>query len=226
MNGILLIDKPEAISSFGVVAKVRGILRAKTGIKKIKVGHTGTLDPAATGLLILAVGNYTKNVPELIKQDKIYQVTMCLGKESSTGDKEGEISQVSATKPTKEQIELALANFTGEIMQTPPRFSAIKINGQRAYDLARKGQEVVLEPRKVKIYSNELAEYIYPIVKFSSHVGSGTYIRSLVADVGNYLGVGAYMSDLRRTQIGSYSIDNSVSLESLNTENIQNYFLS
>jgi tRNA pseudouridine55 synthase len=201
-------------------------LRAKTGIKKIKVGHTGTLDPAATGLLILAVGNYTKNVPELIKQDKIYQVTMCLGKESSTGDKEGEISQVSATKPTKEQIELALANFTGEIMQTPPRFSAIKINGQRAYDLARKGQEVVLEPRKVKIYSNELAEYIYPIVKFSSHVGSGTYIRSLVADVGNYLGVGAYMSDLRRTQIGSYSIDNSVSLESLNTENIQNYFLS
>jgi tRNA pseudouridine55 synthase len=221
IEGLLLIDKPAGISSFGVVAKVRGIVRAKTGIKKIKVGHTGTLDPAATGLLVLAIGTYTKRVPSLIKQDKIYEVTMTLGKISSTGDKEGDITKTSDMQPTKEQIEEALARFTGELMQTPPTFSAIKVNGQRAYDLARKGKDVQLEPRKIVIHSNELIAYNYPIVQFASHVGSGTYIRSLVADIGKSLGVGAYMSDLRRTKIGSYSINDAVKLPDLNTESIQ-----
>ena len=225
MEGLILIDKPEGISSFGVVAKVRGIARALTGVKKIKVGHTGTLDPAATGLLVIAIGKYTKRVPELIKQDKTYEVTMTLGQTSSTGDKEGDVQTVSSVQPSKEEVLNALLHFTGNIMQTPPAFSAIKINGQRAYDLARKGKEVVIEPRPVTIYSNELISYSYPNVTFISNVGSGTYIRSLVEDIGKELGVGAYMSDLRRTKIGSFDIKNATTLTDLNTQTIQQHIL-
>jgi tRNA pseudouridine55 synthase len=240
MEGLLLVDKPAGISSFGVVSKVRWIITQGTRKMhadrgycnqpnepkkvckcKTKVGHTGTLDPAATGLLILAIGKYTKKVPELIKQDKTYEVTMTLGQTSSTGDKEGKITDISDVVPTKESIQTALHKFTGELMQTPPIYSAIKINGQRAYDLARKGKEVVIEPRPVKIYKNELISYSYPIVCFISEVGSGTYIRSLVQDIGENLGTGAYMSDLRRTQIGSFSISSAITLDELNIENIQ-----
>ena len=212
IEGLLLVDKPAGVSSFGVVAKVRGVLRAHFGVKNIKVGHTGTLDPAATGLLVLAIGKYTKRVPELLKQDKVYEVTMKLGETSTTGDKEGDISVVSDAEPTKEVILEALLAFTGQIMQTPPAFSAIKVNGQRAYNLARKGKEVVIEPRQVTIYKNELVSYEYPYVRFTSEVGSGTYIRSLVEDIGNMLETGAYMSNLRRTSIGDFSIENAVPL--------------
>lgn len=222
IEGILLVDKPEGISSFGVVSKVRGCARALTGVKKIKVGHSGTLDPAATGLLVIAVGSYTKRIPELIKKDKTYEVTMRLGQKSTTGDKEGEITAVSDTQPTLEQLQTALAAFTGDIMQTPPAFSAIKINGQRAYDLARKGQEVKLEPRPAKIYSNELKTYEYPIVTFTSRVGSGTYIRSLVQDIGEKLGTGAYMSDLRRTQVGQFTITQAVQIGDITPESLDN----
>ncbi|MFO0881902.1 MAG: tRNA pseudouridine(55) synthase TruB [Candidatus Saccharimonadales bacterium] len=212
IEGLLLVDKPAGVSSFGVVAKVRGVLRAHFGIKNIKVGHTGTLDPAATGLLVLAIGTYTKRVPELLKQDKTYEVTMKLGETSTTGDKEGEITAVSNTQPTEQAVADALQAFTGQIMQTPPAFSAIKVNGQRAYNLARKGKEVVIEPRQVTIYKNELVSYEYPYVRFTSEVGSGTYIRSLVEDIGNMLETGAYMSNLRRTSIGDFSIENAVPL--------------
>jgi tRNA pseudouridine55 synthase len=215
IEGILLVDKPEGWTSFDVVAKVRGICKAETGIKRFKVGHSGTLDPAATGLLVLALGTYTKRIPELIKKDKTYEVTMCLGKTSTTGDKEGGLTEVSSAEPTKEQILAALKQFTGDIMQTPPAFSAIKIDGQRAYDLARKGKEVKIEPRPAKIYSNKLTSYEYPFVKFTSKVGSGTYIRSLVEDIGKELGTGAYMSDLRRTQVGQFSVDDAVLPEKL-----------
>ncbi len=240
IDGLLLVDKPEGISSFGVVAKVRWLItqdvkrthqergycknpeQKTTHCRcKVKVGHTGTLDPAATGLLVLAIGAYTKKVPALIKQDKIYEVEMTVGKASTTGDKEGDISQVSATQPTQEQIETAMTRFTGELMQTPPTFSAIKVNGQRAYDLARKGKEVHMEPRPVVIYSNALTAYSYPTVRFVSHVGSGTYIRSLVEDIGTMLGTGAYMSNLRRIKISSYSINDAVKLPDLNTVSIQ-----
>jgi tRNA pseudouridine55 synthase len=223
IEGLLLIDKPQGVSSFGVVAKVRGCVKAITGVKKVKVGHSGTLDPAATGLLILAIGSYTKRLPELIRHDKTYEVTMTLGKTSTTGDKEGELTDVSGDVPSQEALESALQKFTGELMQTPPIFSAIKINGQRAYDLARKGKEVTIEPRKAIIYSNELTAYDYPIVTFTSKVGSGTYIRSLVEDIGKKLGVGAYMSDLRRTQIDSFSMVDALKLEDVNTESIQKY---
>lgn len=222
IEGILLVDKPAGVSSFGVVAKVRGCVRAGLGVKKVKVGHTGTLDPAATGLLVLAIGAYTKRVPELIKHDKTYEVTMCLGKVSTTGDKEGELTTVSDSEPTQPQIEEVLRLFTGDLMQTPPAFSAIKINGQRAYNLARKGQDVVIQPRPVTVYANTLTSYNYPFVHFISRVGSGTYIRSLVEDIGAALKSGAYMSDLRRIKVGDFDITDAVVMNELDFESIKN----
>jgi tRNA pseudouridine55 synthase len=226
VEGILLIDKPEGWTSFDVVAKVRGMVKKASSLlpisqspnppsKKVKVGHSGTLDPAATGLLVIAVGSYTKRIPELIKKDKTYEVTMRLGQTSTTADKEGDITVVSDTIPTLAQLEAALQAFVGDIMQTPPAFSAIKVNGQRAYDLARKGHEVKLEPRPAKIYSTTLVSYEYPFVRFDSEVGSGTYIRSLVEDIGEKLGTGAYMSDLRRTKVGQFTIADAAVLSDI-----------
>jgi tRNA pseudouridine55 synthase len=179
--------------------------------KNCKVGHTGTLDPLATGLLVILVGKeYTRKATELTKLDKSYEVTLCLGQTSTTGDEEGIKTAVSTTVPTQEAVLGALDAFQGQIMQVPPAFSAMKINGQRAYDLARQGKEVVLEARPVTIYSNKLTSYEYPFVRFTSEVGSGTYIRSLVEDLGKALGTGAYMSDLRRTRVGQFSLANAV----------------
>ena len=212
MDGLLLVDKPKGWTSFDVVAKVRGILK-KSGVQKPKVGHTGTLDPLATGLLVLTLGSYTKRAQEFSKLDKTYEVTMKLGQTSTTGDEEGEKTVVSKHQPTKAEIATNLRLFVGEIKQVPPAYSAIKVGGQRAYKLARAGKAVKLEPRKVKIYSIELTNYSYPFVEFRATVSSGTYIRSLVEDIGRQLGTGAYMSDLRRTQIGSFHVDNAVTPE-------------
>jgi tRNA pseudouridine55 synthase len=209
MQGLLLVDKPSGWTSFDVVNYVRKQVAAVEGKKpkNTKVGHTGTLDPLATGLLVLLVGKeYTRKATELTKLDKTYEVTMKLGFTSTTGDEEGEKIAVSTTVPTKEAVLEALGAFQGHIMQVPPAFSAMKINGQRAYDLARQGKEVVLEARPVMIYKNELTSYEYPYVTFTSEVGSGTYIRSLVEDLGKMLKTGAYMSDLRRTQVGRFDI--------------------
>lgn len=225
MEGYLLIDKPKGISSFGVVARIRWLIKSETG-HKVKVGHSGTLDPSATGLLILAVGSYTKKLSDLIKKDKTYEVTMLLGQTSTTGDAEGEINQISSKKPTEIDIKKALQALEGDIMQTPPAFSAIKINGQRAYSLARKGQMVKLTPRPVKIYSNELTFYKYPTVNFISKVSSGTYIRSLVEDLGKNLGTSAYMSDLRRTKIANYNIEQAKKIEDLNIETISKHLIT
>jgi len=179
--------------------------------KNVKVGHTGTLDPLATGLLVLLVGKeYTRRATELTKLDKAYEVTMKLGEVSTTGDEEGEKKAVSDAAPSKEAVLEALERFQGQIMQVPPAFSAMKINGQRAYKLAREGKTVELEARPVQIYRNTLAAYEYPYVKFTSEVGSGTYIRSLVEDLGRVLDTGAYMSDLRRTRVGQFDITNAL----------------
>lgn len=232
MNGILLIDKPAGWTSFDVVNYVRKIARQSaltesykvhkvksdqtlnfeafklsTPLPKVKVGHTGTLDPLATGLLILLIGKeYTKHASELSKFDKTYEVAMRLGETSTTGDAEGKITFVSNKQPTQQEVERVLQKFTGEIMQTPPVFSAMKINGQRAYKLARAGKEVKLEPRKVKVYRLQLTGYRYPEVKFAAEVSSGTYIRSLAEDLGKELATGAYMSGLRRTKVGKFDI--------------------
>lgn len=209
MDGLLLVNKPSGWTSFDVVAKVRGMVKHETGLKKPKVGHTGTLDPLATGLLVLTLGTYCKRAQEFSKLDKVYEVTMKLGQTSTTGDEEGEKTTISTQQPSAEQVNEAIEQFVGEIMQTPPTFSAIKVNGQRAYKLAREGKAPQLEPRKVTIHSIESVQYDYPFVQFVAKVSSGTYIRSLVEDIGKVLGTGAYMSALNRTQIGEFSLANA-----------------
>jgi len=218
MQGLLLVDKPTDWTSFDVVNYVRRIVATTEGKKpkNCKVGHTGTLDPFATGLLVLLVGKeYTRRASELSKLDKTYEVTLELGKTSSTGDPEGEISVVSDTIPTREALEQALEPFRGPIMQTPPAYSAIKIDGQRAYKLAREGKEVKIEPRPVTINRLELIEYTYPTVKLVADVSSGTYIRTLVEDIGTLLQTGAYTIELRRTSVGDYQINNATKVQEL-----------
>jgi tRNA pseudouridine55 synthase len=223
MQGLLLVDKPKTWTSFDVVNYVRRIVANVNGTKpkNTKVGHTGTLDPMATGLLVLLIGKeYTRRAGELSKLDKTYEVTMKLGETSTTADEEGEKTTVSATVPTEKAVREALERLQGQIMQVPPAYSAMKINGQRAYKLAREGKTVELEARPVTIHSNELTAYDYPFVRFTSRVSSGTYIRSLVVDLGEILGTGAYMSDLRRTRIARFSIDDAVQVEALNAERL------
>jgi tRNA pseudouridine55 synthase len=214
MQGVLLVDKPLGWTSFDVVNYIRKQVAVIEGKKpkNTKVGHTGTLDPLATGLLVLLIGkDYTRRATDLTKLDKTYEVTMKLGEISTTDDAEGERQFVSDVRPALSDVEAVLTRFTGELMQTPPAFSAMKVNGQRAYKLARAGKQVELEARPVRIYRNELTAYEYPFVRFTSDVGSGTYIRSLVKDLGTALGTGAYMSDLRRTRVGDFNIREAVS---------------
>lgn len=217
-DGILLIDKPTDMTSFGVVARVRRVLSEQNGVKT-KVGHCGTLDPFATGLLILCVGKECKHAGEYMKHDKVYEATVRLGQSSSTGDPEGEVTNISDTQPSKEEVERTLESFKGEIKQTPPMHSAIKINGQRAYQLARKGEAVDMPERVVTIYSLELVEYSYPYVKIRTHVSSGTYIRSLAIDIGEKLGTGAYCTELRRTAVADWKIENAQTLDQLGITN-------
>jgi tRNA pseudouridine55 synthase len=227
MNGILLVDKPAEWTSFDVVGKVRSIITKsplnETGKKRFPVGHTGTLDPLATGLLVLLLGDYTKKAPALTKLDKTYEVTMKIGQTSTTGDEEGEKRSVSDRQPTEAEVLSVLKQFTGEIMQVPPMHSAIKINGQRAYKLARQGKMVELEPRKVTIYEINYKSYAYPHVMFTARVSSGTYIRSLVEDMGKALGAGAYMSGLRRTEVGKFNVKDAITVDQLSPESIKSY---
>jgi tRNA pseudouridine55 synthase len=231
MDGILLVDKPAGWTSFDVVAKVRGILK-QSGVTKPKVGHTGTLDPLATGLLVIVVGSYTKRAQEFSKLDKTYEVTMKLGETSTTGDAEGTttpyipigsdqtVHVYKKVRTPKEELEKVMKGFVGEIEQVPPAFSAIKVDGQRAYKLAREGKTVVLEPRNVTVYSLQLTGYVYPEVKFTAKVSSGTYIRSLVEDIGQKLGTGAYMTALKRTQVGNFDLTKAQSINGVDSEMI------
>ncbi len=211
-NGILLVDKPAGLSSFGVVGRVRWSLSQMAG-KKVKVGHTGTLDPFATGLMIIVVGEYCKRAGEFSKLDKSYEATIRLGETSTTGDPEGEITKVAGTQPTRQEVAAALAQFRGEITQTPPAYSAIKINGQRAYKLARAGQEVAMPKRQVTMSKLEVIDYAYPELKITCDVSSGTYIRTLSEDIGKALGTGAYTAELRRTRVGKWQLKGAVTLD-------------
>jgi tRNA pseudouridine55 synthase len=214
MDGILLIDKPTGWTSHDVVAKVRSIIRSRTG-EKAKVGHAGTLDPMATGLLIVLVGGYTKRADKFLKLDKTYDCELTLGAVSTTGDAEGKISQVSDKKPPQKQIKEVTEQFIGTIKQVPPAYSAIKIKGQEAYKLARAGRDLKMEPRVVTIHSFEVDRYEYPKLCFRAHVSSGTYIRSLAQDIGAKLGTGAYLSALRRTKIGDFALKDAQKIGSL-----------
>ena len=212
-NGdVILIDKPAGISSFGVVARVRRYLSQKAG-KKIKVGHTGTLDPFATGLLILLSSKATKLSNQFLKLDKWYEATLCLGKTSTTGDPEGVITEVNVDRqPSYSDIEKILPDFLGSIKQTVPVFSAVKINGKRAYQLARQGQKVEMPTREIEIYELEILSYHFPELIIRTHVSSGTYIRTLGEDLGQALGVGAYLTALRRTKVGNFDLNNAKKL--------------
>lgn len=225
MNGILLVDKPSGWTSFDVVGRIRRVITKSelnvTNKKRFPVGHTGTLDPLATGLLVLLIGDYTKRAPALTKLDKTYEVTMHLGQTSTTGDGEGDKTVVSDTQPTEDEVRAALNTFVGDIMQRPPAYSAIKINGQRAYKLARAGKAPQMEARPAHIESIELTKYEYPHVWFTTHVSSGTYIRSLVEDAGALLKTGAYMSDLRRTIVGPYALKDAMTMDDVSVEQLQ-----
>lgn len=220
VNGLLLVDKPREWTSFDCVNYIRRIVAAYVSKKpkNTKVGHTGTLDPLATGLLVILLGKYTKRAPELTKMNKTYEVRMRLGLTSSTGDEEGEKTAVSDRQPDETELRRVLQSFTGDILQTPPVYSAIKVNGERAYKLARQGKEVTLEPRPATINSLELTSYSYPEVRFTTRVSSGTYIRSLVEDIGRELQTGAYMSDLRRTSVGEFTITDATPVKDITIE--------
>lgn len=227
MEGILLVDKPTAWTSFDVVNYVRKLIAKTQGVppRTLKVGHSGTLDPFASGLLLILVGKkYTTRSELLLKQDKIYQVMAELGRVSSTGDPEGVIEETtpSPVAPSHANVVRILKRFRGEVSQTPPSFSAIKVNGVRAYRLARqnKNEAVNLPKRKVKIKSLKLVVYDFPMLSFTAEVSSGTYVRSLVEDIGKELQVGAYTRELRRIAIGNYSVEDASKVSELTEQTI------
>lgn len=213
-SGIILVDKPARITSFDCIRQ----LRKQLGIKKI--GHAGTLDPTATGLMIFLVGSSTKLATSFLKKDKSYNAEITLGFNSSTGDKEGDLTAISKTVPELTEIESTLPKFTGLIKQTPPVYSAIKIDGKAAYKRARSGEKVTIPEREVNIYSLELISYEYPVLKVSTHVSSGTYIRTLAEDIGKTLGTRAYLSNLRRTSIGGFAIEQAKPLKDITHEDL------
>lgn len=204
---VLLIDKPLEWTSFDVVQKLRGIIKIK------KIGHAGTLDPLATGLLIVCTGKFTKKINEYMAQVKEYTGTFTLGATTPTYDLE---SKPENFKPTEHLSEIEIRNatnsFKGEILQVPPAHSAIKIDGKRVYELARQGKEVKLEPRKVTIHLFEIEKIEMPVVHFRIVCSTGTYIRSMANDFGQALQCGAYLSSLRRTKIGDFNADDAIPL--------------
>ncbi len=215
MTGFIIINKPEDWTSHDVVAKLRKI----TGIKKI--GHAGTLDPFATGVLIVGVGRgATKQLDKFLKQDKEYIATLHLGATSDTFDKTGEIrKRGDATVPSLKEIKQTLKIFKGKQKQLPPMYSAKKIGGKKLYELARAGKEVKRKKQKINIYKIKLLEYSWPILKIKVKCSSGTYIRTLGNDIGEKLDVGAYLDELQRTKIGKIKLKRVIDLEDINQDN-------
>lgn len=210
---VLLIDKPLDWTSFDVVRKIRNLVRIK------KVGHAGTLDPLASGLLIVCTGRFTKRINAFMAQEKEYTGTFTLGAVTPTYDLESEPEQPRPfAQLTEEEIKNATHQFTGEILQVPPAHSAIKVDGKRVYELARAGKEVKLEPRKLTIYTFEITRIELPEVDFRVVCSTGTYIRSLAHDYGQALGCGAYLGSLRRTAIGELKVEDAITLEMLEAE--------
>ncbi len=206
---VLLIDKPLHWTSFDVVRKIRGAIRIK------KVGHAGTLDPLATGLLIVCTGKFTKKINEYMAQVKEYTGSFTLGAVTPTYDLESHPEQFKdISEVTEKNILETTKKFTGEINQVPPIYSAIKKKGTPLYELARRGEEVELQPRKINIYSFEITSIKLPLVEFKIVCSTGTYIRSVAHDFGAALGCGAYLSSLRRTAIGDFTVENAETVDS------------
>ena len=210
------MNKPYGMSSFGALARVRYLISRRMGVKRVKTGHAGTLDPLATGVLILCTGRATKRIEELQAHSKEYTATLQLGATTPSYDME---HPVDATFPTshitRESIENVLALFVGDIEQVPPSYSACKINGNRAYELKRKGKDVELTPKNIHIDSIELTDFDEETMRMGIRVncGKGTYIRALARDIGRALGSGAYLTTLCRTRVGEFTIDRCLNLD-------------
>jgi len=208
MDDILLVDKPKGLTSSRVVELIRKKL-------EVKAGHTGTLDPIATGLLIVLTGRRTKEAASFLTLDKSYMVKARLGVETDTFDCDGKVLQQSNATITREELEEVLKGFGAAIWQVPPPFSAKKLAGHKAYELARKGISVEMPPKKVSIYSLKLGEFQFPYFTFDCAVSSGFYVRSLVHDIGKKLAVGATVVEVRRTGVGNYRVEQARKLEDI-----------
>lgn len=208
MDKMFLVDKPKGLTSSRVVERIKRKFN-------VKAGHTGTLDPLATGLLIVLTGKFTKNASSFLRLDKAYEVRAILGIETDTFDSEGTVLRRSDSPVTREELQSVLKEFSGDIWQTPPPFSAKKITGRKAYQLARKGISVDIPPKKVSIYSLELKGFQFPYFTIACEVSSGFYVRSLAHDIGEKLGVGATVVDVRRIRVGPYHVEQAKLLEDL-----------
>ncbi len=208
MDKMFLVDKPKGPTSSRVVERIKKKFN-------VKAGHTGTLDPLATGLLVVLTGKFTKNASSFLKLDKAYEVKVILGIETDTFDSEGTVLRRTDNEIAREELENVLKEFSGDIWQTPPLYSAKKIAGRKAYHLARKGISVDMPPKKVSIYSLELKEFQFPYFTIACEVSSGFYVRSLAHDIGEKLGVGATVVDVRRTRVGPYHVEQAKLLEEI-----------
>lgn len=222
MDGVIIINKQKGFTSHDIV----NAIRKKLDIKK--VGHTGTLDPNATGVLPILVGKATKISKYLIEHDKTYIATIKLGEKTDTGDSEGQVIETKKVSENleKEEIEQALTDFLGKQKQLPPMYSAIKINGKKLYEYAREGQEVKVEPRDIEIYKIKLLEYKNNKIKFEVECSKGTYIRTLCEDIANKLGTLGYMEELQRTKVNNFDIKDAISLEYLDKVTIKEKIIS
>jgi tRNA pseudouridine55 synthase len=210
IHGWIVIDKPLGRSSMQTTSRVKRLLSTR------KAGHAGTLDPLASGILPIALGEATKTIPFMVDAAKTYEFTIQWGQQTNTDDQEGEILKVSEVRPSQEQIQKVLPDFIGKISQVPPAFSAVKINGKRAYAMARGGKEVVLEPREITVHNLELLGMSdQDHATFKCHCGKGTYIRSLARDIALKLGTYGHVSYLRRTAVGAFDEKNAISLDFL-----------
>ena len=208
---LILIDKPLKWSSFQAVNSIKWAIRKRYQLKKIKVGHAGTLDPLASGLLLICVGKFTKRIHEFQGMPKVYEGTITLGSSTPSYDLETEIDTLYPTEHiTEELIHKARTSFLGKIAQKPPVFSALKKDGKRLYEYAREGKELELKARSVEIFAFEILQINMPDIHFRKQCSKGTYIRSIAHDFGKALNSGGYLSSLRRTKIGEYNVDNAV----------------
>jgi|SRR5579872_1662695 len=211
MDGLIVLDKPANITSAGAVGRVKRLLERGT-----KIGHAGTLDPFATGILLLLIGKATKSSEKLMDQPKSYEATVKLGATTDTDDLESpEIPWPQPASPSLEEIKSVATQFTGIVSQRPPAYSALKLSGQPAYKLARSGKKLELTPRNVRIDSIEIISWQSPFLKIRVDCGRGTYIRAIARDLGETLKTGGYLTELRRTRIGAFDLAGSVTLEQL-----------
>ena len=224
-NGsILLVDKPLRWTSFDVVNKIKYEIRRQSGCKKFKIGHAGTLDPLATGLLIVCIGKCTKQIPEFQQQKKQYEGTFTVGATTASHDLEKTPENFMPYNHfSKDEILSIINRFTGTFQQYPPVFSAVRLNGKRAFEYARNEKEITLQPKEITVYSFDITRIELPEIDFKITCSKGTYIRSIARDFGDILGCGAYLSQLRRTKIGDFSVENALDMTPfINTNKVHN----